>query len=95
MELLLTILSVLAVWLLLGVLCIGIYLIRKTLESVRIYLEKIAMGVRAIERQTAFTEARSEKTAAAVNRTEQALSEAAEKFVAMERLVESGQRTIV
>lgn len=52
-ALLLTILTVLAVWAFLAVLALGLLLIRKPLESIRGYLEKIAMGVRAIEQQTA------------------------------------------
>ena len=52
MPVLLTILSVLAVWSLLGVLVIGLLLVLKTLEGVRGSLEKIAMGVRAIEQET-------------------------------------------
>jgi hypothetical protein len=53
MPLLLTILSVLAAWAFLTLLVIGLLLILKTLESIRGYLEKIAMGVRAIEIETA------------------------------------------
>ena len=52
MPLLLTILSVLALWSLLALLIIALLLIRKTLESVRVSLERIAMGVRAIEKET-------------------------------------------
>jgi hypothetical protein len=52
MILLLTILSVLALWALLGVLILGLLLILRPLQSVRGYLEKITMGVRAIEHQT-------------------------------------------
>ena len=52
MPLLLTLLSVLALWSLLALLIVGLLLIRKTLESVRISLERIAMGVRAIEKET-------------------------------------------
>jgi hypothetical protein len=52
MTLLLTILSVLVFWAFLQLLIFGLYLIFKPLEGVRIYLEKITMGVRAIERQT-------------------------------------------
>jgi hypothetical protein len=52
MPFLLTVLSVLSVWSLLALLIIGLLLIRKTLESVRISLERIAMGVRAIEKET-------------------------------------------
>jgi len=52
MPVFVTILSVLAVWALLGVLVIGLLLVLKTLEGVRGSLEKIAMGVRAIEQET-------------------------------------------
>lgn len=53
MPLLLTILSVLAAWAFLTVLIVGLLLILKPLESIRAFLEKITMGVRAIEQQTA------------------------------------------
>ena len=49
----LTVLSVLAVWALLLVLVRGLYAILKALEGVRRSMEKIAMGVRAIEQETA------------------------------------------
>lgn len=52
MAFLLTVLSVLALWALLGVLVMGLLLILRPLQSVRGYLEKITMGVRAIEHQT-------------------------------------------
>ncbi len=52
MELLLTILSVLAVWAFLFVLVLGLWCILKPLESIRAQLQKIAMGVRAIEQET-------------------------------------------
>ena len=52
MTLLLTICSVLAVWALLTALVVGLLLVFKTLESVRGSMEKIAMGVRAIEQET-------------------------------------------
>lgn len=52
MPLLLTILSVLAAWAFLAVLVVGLFLILKPLESIRGNLEKITMGVRAIEQQT-------------------------------------------
>jgi hypothetical protein len=53
MPLLLTILSVAALWSFLTLLVFGLLLIRKGLESVRGHLERITMGVRAIDRQTA------------------------------------------
>ncbi|CAN5649105.1 hypothetical protein BH23GEM3_BH23GEM3_11440 [soil metagenome] len=49
--LLLTILSVLAGWAFLSLLVIGLLLILRPLQAVRGYLEKITMGVRAIEHQ--------------------------------------------
>jgi hypothetical protein len=52
MPLLLTILSVLAVWALLATLVVGLLLILKPLESIRGHLERITAGVRAIERET-------------------------------------------
>jgi len=52
MALLLTILSVLALWGLLAVLAAGLLLILKPLDSVRTRLEQITMGVRAIEQET-------------------------------------------
>lgn len=53
MALILAILSVLMLWVFLGVLIIGLLLILKALESVRTSLEKITAGVRAIEQETA------------------------------------------
>ena len=64
MTLLLTILSTLALWALLGVLIMGLLLILRPLQSVRGYLEKITWGVRAIETQTAPLGARTETLAA-------------------------------
>ena len=52
MPLILTVLSVLAVWAFLAVLVIALLLIFKILESVRGYLREVAMGVRAIEKET-------------------------------------------
>lgn len=51
MSLLLTILSILAAWAFLLVLIVGLLLIWKSLMSIRARLEKIVMGVRAIEKQ--------------------------------------------
>jgi hypothetical protein len=76
MELLLTILSVLAFWAFLNVLMVGLYLILKPLEGVRIYLEKITMGVRAIERQTRPLAAYARGTGIALAETQAALERA-------------------
>lgn len=53
MTALMTLASVLAAALLLSILTVGLLLIVKVLQSVRGYLEQIAMGVRAIEKQSA------------------------------------------
>jgi uncharacterized protein YoxC len=53
MVILLTVASVLAVWALLTVLMLGLLVIFKTLDAVRRNLQQIAMGVRAIEQETA------------------------------------------
>ena len=52
MLLLLTILSVLALWAFLTALVVGLLLILKPLESIRGSLQRITAGVRAIERET-------------------------------------------
>ena len=64
MTLLLTICSVLAVWALLTVLVVGLLLVLKTLESIRRSMEKIAMGVRAIEQETLPLSAHADALAA-------------------------------
>jgi phosphate uptake regulator len=53
MYLLLTIVSVLAAWAFLTLLVVGLLLILKPLEAIRAHLQRIAAGVRAIERETA------------------------------------------
>ena len=45
-------LAILAVWALLGVLAIALFVVLKVLQSIRGWLERIAMGVRAIEKET-------------------------------------------
>lgn len=61
MPLLLTILSVLAVWAFLLVLVIGLLLIFKPLQSVKVRLEQITAGVRAIEQETKPLNKRSDQ----------------------------------
>jgi uncharacterized protein YoxC len=77
MELLLTILSVVALWALLTLLVIALLLILKTLESIRGYLEKIAMGVRAIEIETAPLGTHANTVGASLTGTVSALSSVA------------------
>ena len=52
MPLLLTVLSVLALWSLLAVLVFGLWLMRNVLESVRRRLEQVVIVVRTVEAQT-------------------------------------------
>ncbi len=60
MSTLLTVLSVLAAWALLGVLLVGLLLVVKSLQSIRHWLEKTTMGLRAVEHQTRDLAARGE-----------------------------------
>jgi uncharacterized protein YoxC len=58
---LLTVLSVLAAWALLGVLFVGLLLVFKSLQSIRHWFEKITVGVRAVEHQTRNLPARGNR----------------------------------
>lgn len=51
-PLLLVVLSILAFWSLLLTLIAGLYEVVNALEGIRTYLEKVTMGVRAIEQET-------------------------------------------
>lgn len=62
MTVLLTILAIALVVVFLGVLTAGLIAIRKPLESVRGFMERIAMGVRAIEHETMRFEPGLERT---------------------------------
>ncbi len=53
MTSLLTVLSVLGAWALLGVLLVGLFLMVKSLQSIRHWFEKATVSVRAVEHQTA------------------------------------------
>lgn len=79
--LLLTILSVLAMWALLIVLATGLLLVFKALQSVRTQLEKIAMGVRAIERQTAPLAERTAVLSASLGRAAGGSQSAAQRLL--------------
>jgi hypothetical protein len=50
---LLTVLSVLSAWALLGVVAVGLLLVFKSLQSIRHWFEKNVVSVRAVEQQTA------------------------------------------
>ncbi len=66
MPLILTILSTLALWLFLGALVAMLSRIRTALEGINRSLAKIAMGVRAIESETAILKTELPITAAAL-----------------------------
>jgi hypothetical protein len=85
MALLPTIVSVLAVWAFLAVLVLGLLLVMKTLQSIRGYLEKVAMGVRAIETQTGLLGHRAEALARAMAETAPAARSAARALGRLER----------
>jgi uncharacterized protein YoxC len=78
MPLLLTILSVLAVWVFLAVLAVGLLLVLKALQGVRGYMRKITVGVRAIEKQTEPLETRATTVIRSFGETADAVSAAAE-----------------
>ena len=83
MELVLTILSVLAVWAFLSLLVLGLLFVEKALESIRVSLEHIAMGVRAIEKQTAPLGTGSETVGGRMDEAARALSSAAGALAAV------------
>lgn len=66
MQLLLTILSGVALLALLLVLLVALTRVQKALDGINVSLEKIAMGVRAIETETAILKAEAPTTLAAV-----------------------------
>jgi uncharacterized protein YoxC len=66
-ELLFTILSVLALWAFLAIVIVALLTIRKVLEGIRRSLEQITMGVRAIEVQTIPLAGRAVNVIAAFN----------------------------
>jgi hypothetical protein len=85
MKLLLSVLSVLAGWALLAELIIGLLAILKPLERIRTSLQQIAMGVRAIEQETAPLGARAEALAATLSATGGAVEAAAASLAEVDR----------
>jgi hypothetical protein len=57
---LLTVLSAIGAWALIGALLVGLLLVFKELQSIRHWFEKITVGVRAVEHQTATLRERGE-----------------------------------
>ncbi len=85
MVLVLTLLSKLAAWALLAVLGVGLYQILETLKSVRASLEKITMGVRAIEKETAPLAAHASAAGASLGEVAAAVDATARQLEAVDR----------
>jgi hypothetical protein len=73
---LLTVLSVIAAWALIGVLLVALLLVFKELQSIRHWFEKITVGVRAVEHQTGALAQRGEALTASMREALDALREA-------------------
>lgn len=73
MTTLLTVLSVLGAWALLGVLLVGLFLTVKSLQSVRHWFEKITVALRTVEHQTKDLDAKGEVLATSLGETIEAL----------------------
>ena len=69
----LTALSVLVAWTLLGVVFVGLFLMVKSLQSIRHWLEKTTVGVRAVEHQTRDLAARGAVLTASLREVIEAL----------------------
>ncbi len=76
MTTLLTILSVLAAWTLLGVLLVGLFLVTKSLQSIRHWFEKTTVGLRAVQHQTTDLRTKGAVLAASLRETIDALDAA-------------------
>jgi hypothetical protein len=74
---LLTTLSVLAAWALLGVVAVGLLLVVKSLQSIRHWMEKTTVGLRAVEHQTKDLRARGGLLAVSLSEAIDALEAAA------------------
>ncbi len=70
---LLTVLSVVAAWALIGVLLVALLLVAKELQSIRHWFEKITVGVRAVEHQTGTLSERGDVLAASMREALEAL----------------------
>lgn len=77
---LLTVLTVLAAWALLGVLFVGLLLGFKSLQSIRHWFEKITVGVRAVQHQTRDLPARGNRLTASLAEALEELEAAAQRL---------------
>jgi hypothetical protein len=73
---LLTVLSAIGAWALIGVLLVALLLAFKELQSIRHWFEKITVGVRAVEHQTASLAQRGDVLAASMREALEALRSA-------------------
>ncbi len=85
MTTLLTILSVMAAWALLGVLLVGLFLVLKSLQSIRHWFEKTTVGLRAVEHQTRDLSTRGAVLVASMRETIEALNAVSEQQAERER----------
>jgi hypothetical protein len=74
---LLTVLSVIGAWALIGVLLVALLLVFKELQSIRHWFEKITVGVRAVEHQTGSLTERGEVLTASMREALDALRDPA------------------
>ncbi len=72
----LTILSVLVAWALLGVVLVGLFLMVKSLQSIRHWFEKTTVGLRTVEHQTRDLHVRAAVLTASLRETIDALDAA-------------------
>jgi anaerobic C4-dicarboxylate transporter len=70
---LLTVLSVVVAWALIGVLLVALLLVFKELQSIRHWFEKITVGVRAVEHQTGSLAERGDVLTASLREALEAL----------------------
>ncbi len=94
MRVLLTILSVFAAWSLLVVLMVGLRAILKPLQSIRVYLEKIVWGVRAIEQQTLPLGAHADALTASLGETGDAVGAAADQLGEVSRDMDAARAAL-
>jgi hypothetical protein len=85
MTLLLTILSALALWAFLTVLVVALLLVLKALEGIRGHLQRITMGVRAIEQETSPLGALARDVGPAMGELRDALAALAARLAAAGR----------
>jgi uncharacterized protein YoxC len=72
---LLTVLSAVAAWALIGVLLVALLLVFKELQSIRHWFEKLTVGVRAVEHQTGSLAQRGDVLTTSMRETLEALSD--------------------